>query len=84
MGFFEALVRALIYICLLAAAFFLVVWVLAGIGIAVPATIIHIFAIILALVAILILARLFYPFFAGYQCFPPTQRRNPPPPPPRQ
>jgi hypothetical protein len=83
MGFFEALIRALIYICLLAAAYFLVLWVLTGIGISVPTMIIHIFGIILALVAILILVRLFYPFFVGFSWFPAPVRRNPPPPPPR-
>lgn len=80
MGLFEAIVRALIYICFIALAYFLVIWVLAAIGLAIPHMVLTILGVILILIAILILARLFYPWFASATWFPP---RNPPAPPPR-
>lgn len=55
----ERVIYALIYLCGLAAVFYLIPWVLAKIGIAIPAMIITIFGVILVLVAILILWRLF-------------------------
>lgn len=78
MGFFEALIRALIYLCLIALAFFLCVWVLAEIGLALPYMVLTILKVIFVLVAILILVRLFYPWINGFTFFPPP--RNPPPP----
>lgn len=59
MGLLERVIRALIYICCIAAIYFLVVWVLTSIGIFVPLTVLHIFGVILGLIAILILIRLF-------------------------
>jgi hypothetical protein len=77
MGFFEALVRALIYICFIALAFFLCLWVLGSLGLAIPSMVVAILKVIFVLVAILILARLFAPFLSGYVWFPP---RGPPAP----
>ncbi len=79
MGFFEALIRALIYLCLVALAFFLCVWVLATIGLALPPIVISILKVIFVLVAILVLVRLLWPFASGWTVFPP---RNPGPPAP--
>lgn len=76
MGFFEALVRALIYICFIALAFFLCLWVLGSLGLMLPGMVITILKVIFVLVAILILARLFSPFLSGYTWFP----QNPPKP----
>jgi hypothetical protein len=70
MGFFEALIRALIYLCCIALAFFLCLWVLAELGVALPAMVITILKVIFVLVAILILVRLFMPFMGGFTWFP--------------
>ena len=74
---FEALVRALIYICFIALAFFLCIWVLGQIGLMLPMIVITILKVIFVLVAILILYRLFAPVISGYAWFPP---RKPPVP----
>lgn len=73
MGFFEALIRALIYLCLVALAFFLCIWVLGQLGLALPLMVITILKIIFVLVAILILVRLFWPYVEGATWFPPKQ-----------
>jgi hypothetical protein len=73
MGFFEALIRTLIYLCVIALCFFLVIWVLAEIGIALPAIVITILKVIFVLIAILVLVRLLWPFVSGYNWFPPRQ-----------
>ncbi len=75
MGFFEAVIRALLYICGFALLFFLVVWVLGVVGIALPLMVERILLVMFTLVAILILARLFYPWMSSVRWFPP---RNPP------
>lgn len=77
MGSFEAIVRALIYICLVVLAMFLVLWVLAEIGLALPAMVIKILWVIVVLLCILVLFRLFWPMASGFAWFPP---RNPPQP----
>lgn len=75
MGLFEAVIRALLYICALMLLFFLAVWALGAIGLALPLMVERIILVMFILVAVLILARLFYPFIAGANWFPP---RNPP------
>ena len=70
MGFFEALIRALIYLCFIALAFFLCLWVLGSLGVALPAMVIVILKVIFVLVAILVLVRLFMPFVSGFKWFP--------------
>jgi hypothetical protein len=77
MGFFETLVRALIYILFMALAFYLCIWVLGVVGFMLPPMIEKILIAIFVLVAILILARLFYPFMEGYNWFPPRRPPNP-------
>lgn len=58
----EAVITALIYICLLALVIYLVLWVLESvIGISLPAKVVQILWIVFALVAILILVRLLLP-----------------------
>jgi hypothetical protein len=63
---FERIIRALIYLCFLAAAFWLIVWVVSGLGIAIPSMVVHILGIVLVLVAILVLYRLFWPAIGNY------------------
>jgi hypothetical protein len=75
MGIIEAVIRALIYLCIVALVFFLCVWVLASLGVALPYMVVNILKVIFVLVAILILIRLFWPLVAGVAWFPP---RNPP------
>ncbi len=76
MSFFEAVIRALLYICGLALLFFLCVWVLGVIGLTLPVMVERIILVMFVLVAILILGRLFYPWISSATLFPP---RNPPP-----
>lgn len=59
MGMLERICRALIYLCCIAIAFYLILWVLAAIGFAIPYMIVNILKVILVLVAIIILIRLF-------------------------
>lgn len=71
MGIFEAVIRALIYLCCVALAFFLILWVLSSLGVALPAMVVNILRIIFVLFAILILVRLFWPMVSGTTWFPP-------------
>ena len=63
---FGRIIRALIYIGFLAMAFYLVVWFLAGIGLSFPPMVVHIFSMILVLIAILVLYNLFWGDISGY------------------
>ena len=54
---FESIVMLLIYICLAVAVGFLIIWVLGQIGVPLPAQVIKILWVIVALVAILLLYR---------------------------
>ncbi len=65
MGLFERVIRALLYLCVIALCFFLVLWVLAQLGIALPYMVITILKVMFVLVAILILVRLFWPLVGG-------------------
>jgi hypothetical protein len=71
MGIIEAVIRALIYLCVIALCFFLCIWVIGQLGIALPAMVITILKVIFVLVAILILLRLFWPTLSGINLFPP-------------
>lgn len=62
----EALIRGLIVLCLIVGAFFLVLWVLAQLGIVLPAIIVTIAKIILVLIAILFLYRTLKPVSGGW------------------
>lgn len=62
----NAVVRALITLCVIALCFFLVIWVLGAIGIVLPAIVIKILGVILVLVAILILIKLFQPWIGRW------------------
>lgn len=58
----EAVIRALISICVVVLCVYLVLWVLAGLGLSLPAMVVKIFWIIAVLIIILILFRLLRPF----------------------
>lgn len=58
---FGALIRSLIFICFLALGYYLVLWVLSSIGLAIPHMVLVILGVILVLVAILVLYRLWAP-----------------------
>jgi hypothetical protein len=62
---FGQVIRALIYICFLAIAYYLVLWVLGVLGIHIPPVILTIIGVILVLFAILILYQLFAPYWGG-------------------
>ena len=61
----EAVIRALIYLCALAVVFYLILWVLAELGVVLPVMVVHIIGVMLVLVAFLVLWKLFSPWFAG-------------------
>jgi hypothetical protein len=65
MGFFEAVIRALLVICGFVLVFYVVVWAMAAIGLAIPVMIEKVLMVMMVLVAILILARLFYPWVSA-------------------
>jgi len=71
MGIIEAIIRALLYLCCVALAFFLCVWVLAELGVGLPLMVITILKVMFVLIAILILVRIFWPVLAGQNWFPP-------------
>lgn len=71
MGIIEAVIRALLYLCCIALAFFLCVWVLGVLGVALPAMVLTILKVMFILVAILVLLRLFWPVLGSYNWFPP-------------
>lgn len=73
MGIIEAVIRALLYLCCIALAFFLILWVLGSIGVALPVMVITILKVMFVLIAILVLVRLFFPIFSGYQWFGPPR-----------
>jgi hypothetical protein len=73
MGIIEAVIRALLYLCAIALAFFLIIWVLGQLGVVLPAMVITILKVMFVLVAILILVRLFWPIVSGANWFPPRQ-----------
>lgn len=66
MGLLERVIRALIYLCVVALCFFLIVWVLGMLGIALPGMVITILKVIFVLIAILVLVRLFLPVLSGF------------------
>ena len=70
MGLLETVIRALIYLCVIALCFFLCVWVLGVLGVALPYMVVTILKVIFVLIAILILVRLFYPVLSGFSLFP--------------
>jgi hypothetical protein len=72
---FGNLVRALIYLCFMALAFYLVLWVIGGLGIVLPAMVLHILVVIFVLIAILVLYQLLWPAISGYDWW----GRRPPP-----
>jgi len=73
MGIIEAVIRALLYLCCIALAFFLVLWVLGSIGVVLPIMVVQILKVMFVLIAILVLVRLFWPLAAGYQWFGPPR-----------
>ncbi len=56
---FERIIYALLYLCAIAIGYYLILWVLSAIGIAIPHMVAQILLVMLVLVAILILWRLF-------------------------
>ena len=71
-----AVIRALLYLCGLALLFYLCVWVLGQLGIALPLMVVRILGVMFVLVAILILYRLFAPLLGNVNWWGP----GPPPP----
>ena len=78
MGILERVARALIYLCLVALCFYLIIWVLGSLGIALPFMVISILKVIFVLIAIIVLAQLFGPMLSGFDWW----GRNRPPPAP--
>lgn len=78
MGFIEAIVYALLWLCGVVLGFYLILWVFSAIGIALPVMVITILKVMLVLVAILVLIRLFWPWVSNASIWP----RGPQPPQP--
>jgi hypothetical protein len=57
---FERVIYGLIYLCLLVIAYWIIIWVLGALGIALPPHVAQIVMVIVVLVAILVLYRLFF------------------------
>jgi hypothetical protein len=62
----EAIIRALIGLCLLVAGVFLILYVVAAIGLALPAMVVKIIWIIVALIALLWIFRLLRPYAGNW------------------
>ena len=71
MDILRRVIWALIYLCIIVLAFYLVIWVLGALGIVIPAMAITIFKIILALIAILVIVQLFWPIIVSSGWGPP-------------
>jgi hypothetical protein len=56
----ERVIYGLLYICGIVLCYFLIIWVLGAIGLRLPEMVLNILMIMLALVAILVIVRLFY------------------------
>ncbi len=69
MNLIERIIFALLWLCGVVLGFYLIVWVLAALGIALPAMVVTILKVMLVLVAILVLVRIFYPVFSGRNWF---------------
>jgi hypothetical protein len=69
MGLLERVIRALLYLCVIAICFYLIVWVIGILGVSLPYMVINILKVMFVLIAILILVRLFYPVFQGQNWF---------------
>jgi hypothetical protein len=63
---FGNVIRALIYLCFLAIAYYLIIWVLGSIGIHIPPMVLTILGVIFVLVAILVLYNLFWGSISGF------------------
>lgn len=59
MGLLERVIRALIYIAFVVLAFYLIIWFIGMMGIVMPAKVIMILGVILALFCLLVLVRMF-------------------------
>ena len=56
----ERVIYALLYLCVIAICYYLVIWVLGVLGIHIPGVILNILMVMFVLVAILVLVRLFW------------------------
>lgn len=62
----ETVIRLLIGLCLLVLAVFLILWVLAQLGLAIPAMVVKVLWVIVVLIAILMIVRALRPFAGGW------------------
>lgn len=62
----EAVIKFLISVCLLVLVVFLVIWVFEAIGLMIPAMVIKIIWVVVALIAILLLVRFLRPYAGGW------------------
>lgn len=62
----ESVIMLLIYICVLALAVYLVIWVLETVGIALPPRVVQIIWVIVALIVILLILRALLPGLGGH------------------
>lgn len=72
----ERIIYALLYLCGIVLAYYLIIWVLSSIGLHLPPMVLQVLLVMLVLVAILILVRLFAPTWPW--SWWPRDPRNPP------
>jgi hypothetical protein len=65
----ERVIRALLYLCAIALCYYLILWVLGALGIHIPQNVLSIIMVMFALIAVLVLVRLFWPLVAGQNWF---------------
>lgn len=61
----ERIIYALLYLCGIFLCYYLIIWVLGALGVHLPAQVLNVIMVMLALVAILVLVRLFWPLVQG-------------------
>ncbi len=75
---FERICYALLYLCGIFLCYYLIMWVLAELGIHIPEMVLRVLWVMLVIVAVLVLYRLFAGSFGNLRLWP----RDPPPPAP--
>ena len=67
---FERICYALLYLCVIFLGYYLIMWVLAELGIHIPEMVLRVLMVMLVIVAILVLYRIFSPVFGGLRLWP--------------
>ncbi len=77
---FERVCYALLYLCGIFLCYYLIMWVLAELGIRIPEMVLHVLWVMLVIIAVLVLFRLFRGSFGRLRIWPNDPPRPPPVP----